>query len=44
MNQAGPVFICIEEECDGVPFDLTLMFDVLREPMTPEEVDKLPRE
>jgi len=31
----------IEGQCNGTPFDLTVMFELAREPMTPEEAQKL---
>lgn len=34
----------IEGRCENIPFDLTIMFEVYRESMTPEEVEKLMRD
>jgi hypothetical protein len=40
-NMAAVNHVHIEGSLDGENFDLTLLFDVFRPPMTPEEAEKL---
>lgn len=36
--------IHVEGDLNGAPFDLTVMFDISRPPMTPQEVERLTKE